>query len=60
VVKVVRAGEGDPLEFEVIVRHPDRDYGGMFLDWASSDDAPAYGSWGNGALCAWQSLAGWY
>jgi ADP-ribosyl-[dinitrogen reductase] hydrolase len=30
-------------------RHPDRGYGGMFLDWAFSDDAPAYGSWGNGA-----------
>lgn len=30
-------------------RHPDRGYGGMFLDWALSDDAPAYGSWGNGA-----------
>ena len=30
-------------------RHPGRGYGGMFLDWALSDDAPAYGSWGNGA-----------
>jgi len=30
-------------------RHPDRGYGGMFIDWASRDDAPAYGSWGNGA-----------
>lgn len=30
-------------------RHPDRGYGGMFLDWAFADDAPAYGSWGNGA-----------
>ena len=30
-------------------RHPARGYGGMFLDWALSDDAPAYGSWGNGA-----------
>jgi len=27
-------------------RHPARGYGGMFLDWALSDDAPAYGSWG--------------
>lgn len=32
-----------------IRRHPDRGYGGMFLDWALSDDMPAYGSWGNGA-----------
>lgn len=30
-------------------RHPDRGYGGMFLNWAFSDDAAAYGSWGNGA-----------
>lgn len=30
-------------------RHPDAGYGGMFLRWALSDDAPAYGSWGNGA-----------
>jgi ADP-ribosyl-[dinitrogen reductase] hydrolase len=30
-------------------RHPDRGYGGMFLDWAFTDDAPPYGSWGNGA-----------
>jgi ADP-ribosyl-[dinitrogen reductase] hydrolase len=30
-------------------RHPDAGYGGMFIDWAFSDDAPAYGSWGNGA-----------
>jgi len=30
-------------------RHPGRGYGGMFARWAASDDAPAYGSWGNGA-----------
>src|SRR5688572_19547071 len=30
-------------------RHPRRGYGGMFRDWALRDDAPAYGSWGNGA-----------
>jgi ADP-ribosyl-[dinitrogen reductase] hydrolase len=30
-------------------RHPARGYGGLFLDWALADDAPAYGSWGNGA-----------
>ncbi len=30
-------------------RHPNRGYGGMFLSWAMDDDAPAYGSWGNGA-----------
>jgi len=25
-------------------RHPDRRYGEMFIDWAFSGDAPAYGS----------------
>ena len=30
-------------------RYPDAGYGGMFIDWAMRDDAPAYGSWGNGA-----------
>jgi ADP-ribosylglycohydrolase len=30
-------------------RHPNAGYGGMFIDWAFADDAPAYGSWGNGA-----------
>jgi ADP-ribosyl-[dinitrogen reductase] hydrolase len=30
-------------------RHPDAGYGGMFLRWAFADDAPANGSWGNGA-----------
>jgi ADP-ribosylglycohydrolase len=30
-------------------RHPRRGYGGLFLEWALTDDAPAYGSWGNGA-----------
>jgi ADP-ribosylglycohydrolase len=30
-------------------RHPRRGYGKMFLDWASSNDAPAFDSWGNGA-----------
>ncbi|HKU97367.1 MAG TPA: ADP-ribosylglycohydrolase family protein [Vineibacter sp.] len=29
--------------------HPRRGYGGMFLNWAFAEDAPAYGSWGNGA-----------
>ncbi|MGF1608234.1 MAG: ADP-ribosylglycohydrolase family protein [Kiloniellales bacterium] len=30
-------------------RHPHRGYGGLFLDWAFAEHAPAYGSWGNGA-----------
>lgn len=30
-------------------RYPDAGYGGLFIDWAMRDDAPAYGSWGNGA-----------
>lgn len=33
-----------------LVRHyPRVGYGGLFLRWALADDAPAYGSWGNGA-----------
>jgi len=30
-------------------RHPDRGYGGMFIDWAFADAIGPYGSWGNGA-----------
>ncbi|MFP3921189.1 MAG: ADP-ribosylglycohydrolase family protein [Dichotomicrobium sp.] len=30
-------------------RYPDAGYGGMFIQWAMRDGAPAYGSWGNGA-----------
>jgi ADP-ribosylglycohydrolase len=33
----------------LVRRHPARGYGGLFLEWALTDDAPAYGSWGNGA-----------
>jgi ADP-ribosylglycohydrolase len=34
---------------DFVRRHPTRGYGGMFLSWAFDEDAPAYGSWGNGA-----------
>ena len=30
-------------------RYPGAGYGCMFIGWATRDDAPAYGSWGNGA-----------
>lgn len=30
-------------------RYPRAGYGGRFHEWASSDDAPPYFSWGNGA-----------
>ena len=30
-------------------RYPDVGYGGLFLKWINFDDAPAYGSWGNGS-----------
>ena len=30
-------------------RHPGRGYGSMFLNWALTDDAAPYCSWGNGA-----------
>jgi ADP-ribosyl-[dinitrogen reductase] hydrolase len=44
-------GEGDfAASLRAFVRrHPDRGYGGMFVHWAFTDGAPAYGSWGNGA-----------
>ncbi len=29
--------------------YPNRGYGQMFREWAFADNAPAYGSWGNGA-----------
>ena len=40
-------------------RYPDAGYGGMFLRWAFSDGAPAYGSWGNGAPMR-ASAVGWW
>lgn len=33
----------------LVRRYPRAGYGGLFLSWALADDAPAYGSWGNGA-----------
>lgn len=39
-------------------RHPNRGYGGMFRKWAHKDDAPAYGSFGNGAPMRVSSI-GW-
>lgn len=30
-------------------RYPHAGYGGIFLYWALADNAPAYGSWGNGS-----------
>lgn len=42
------AGFADTLR-SFVRRHPDAGYGGMFIEWAMRDGAPAYGSWGNGA-----------
>ena len=39
-------------------RHPNRGYGPMFLGWALSEDAPAYGSWANGAAMR-TAAVGW-
>ncbi len=44
---------------DLVRRYPDAGYGGMFLRWAFSDDAPAYGSWGNGAPMR-GSAVGWW
>ena len=40
-------------------RYPDAGYGGMFRHWAFADDAPAYGSWGNGAPMRCASVGWW-
>lgn len=40
-------------------RYPDAGYGGMFWRWALADDAPAYGSWGNGAPMRVASVGWW-
>lgn len=34
---------------DFVRRHPQRGYGGMFLEWAFSACGEGYGSWGNGA-----------
>jgi ADP-ribosylglycohydrolase len=39
-------------------RHPNRGYAAMFRRWAHTDDAPPYGSWGNGAPMR-VAAAGW-
>jgi ADP-ribosylglycohydrolase len=40
-------------------RYPDRGYGGMFMAWAFARDAPAYGSWSNGAPMR-VAAVGWF
>ena len=40
-------------------RYPNSGYGGMFRQWFRKDDAPAYGSWGNGAPMRVSSV-GWF
>ena len=40
-------------------RYPDAGYGGMFLRWAFADNAPAYGSWGNGAPMRTAAVGWW-
>lgn len=40
-------------------RHRHRGYGGMFRNWAAEDDAPPYGSWGNGAPMRVAAI-GWF
>src|SRR5215813_2766560 len=41
-------------------RHPHRGYGGMFIDWAFSDDAPPTAAGGMERPCARQQWAGWH
>lgn len=40
-------------------RYRDAGHGGMFLRWAFSGDAPAYGSWGNGAPMRGAAVGWW-
>ena len=39
--------------------YPNAGYGGLFRKWLQSDDAPPYGSWGNGAPMRVASV-GWF
>lgn len=50
VAHALLGGHDFAASFRIFVRrHPRRGYGGLFLNWALADDAPPYGSWGNGA-----------
>ncbi|GAY20106.1 ADP-ribosylglycohydrolase family protein [Sphingobium fuliginis] len=50
VADAVLSGTGFSQALRAFVRrHPNRGYGAMFRTWAFEDDAPGYGSWGNGA-----------
>lgn len=40
-------------------RYPDAGYGAMFLRWGLAADAPAYGSWGNGAPMRVAAVGWW-
>jgi len=42
---------GDPAEYlrRWCNKYPNAGYGGMFRSWMRNPEAPAYGSWGNGA-----------
>ena len=60
VAEALRTGSGfaDTLR-RFVRRSPDAGYGGMFLRWALEDDAPAYGSWGNGAPMRTTAVGWW-
>lgn len=59
VADALMQGTDFALTLRAFVRsYPDAGYGGMFFDWAFSDDAPSYGSWGNGAPMR-VSAVGW-
>lgn len=60
VAEALRTGHGFAPTLRAFVRrHPDAGYGAMFLRWAFTDDAPAYGSWGNGAPMRVASIGWW-
>lgn len=60
VAEALATGAGFAPTLRAFVRrYPDAGYGGMFLRWAFSDDAPAYGSWGNGAPMRVAAVGWW-
>lgn len=60
VAEALRSGDGFAETLRRFVRrYPDAGYGGMFLQWAFADDAPAYGSWGNGAPMRTAAVGWW-
>lgn len=57
-VAIMRKADSASTLRAFVRRYPDAGYGGMFLRWAFTDGAPAYGSLGNGPPMR-VAAAGW-